>query len=166
MVHLSPTLIALSNSMTIASLVSTPSLLTIPPFYEPGAPPPTLPILIAQTEVGNIERPGKLLAQEDLGTGPARKHISSSSNRFSPYPKAASRRQPRKHSRSSTPRHRDLTPLTEMDEDSESESSDSVTSEDHLIPKPDGEAGRPGRGGYNLEDALGWEHKKYCRIKV
>src|SRR5260221_14173513 len=109
MVHLSPTLIALSNSMTTASLVSTPSLLTIPPFYEPGAPPPTLPILIAQTEVGNIEWPGKLLAQEDLGTGTARKHISSSSNRFSPYPKAASRRKHRKHSRLSTPRHLSLT---------------------------------------------------------
>jgi hypothetical protein len=166
MVVLSPTLIALSNFMTTASLVSTPSLLTIPPFYEPGAPPPTLPILIAQTDVGNIERPGKLLAQEDLGTGPARKYPSSSSHRFSPYPKATSRRQHPKHSRSSTPRHRDLTPLTELDEDSESESSDSATSEDHLIPKPDGEAGRPGRGGYNLEEALGWEHKKYCRIKV
>ena len=56
--------------MSITSLVSTPSLLTIPPFYEPGAPPPTLPIPIAQTEIGNIERPDKkLLTQEELGTG-------------------------------------------------------------------------------------------------
>src|SRR6266566_8343896 len=30
---LSPTLVALSNAMSTASLVSTPSLLTIPPFY-------------------------------------------------------------------------------------------------------------------------------------
>ncbi|KAF8880604.1 hypothetical protein CPB84DRAFT_1639755, partial [Gymnopilus junonius] len=35
-----------------------------------------------------------------------------------------------------------------------------------LIPKPDGEAGRPGRGGYNLEQALGWEAKKYQSIKT
>jgi hypothetical protein len=153
-------------AMPTASLVSTPSLLTIPPFYEPGAPPPTLPILIAQTEVGNIERPDKLLAQEDLGTGPARNHTSNSSHRFSPYPKAASRRQSSKHSRPSTPKHRDRTPCTESDGESESDSSDSATSEDHLIPKPDGEAGRPGRGGYNLEEALGWEHRKYCRVKV
>jgi len=141
-------------------LVSTPSLLTIPPFYEPGAPPPTLPILIAQTEVGNIERPDKLLAQEELGTGPVRKHSSNSAHRFSPY-------QPSKYSpSSSTPKLRDLTPGTDSDDGSESDSSASATSEDHLIPKPDGEAGRPGRGGYNLEVALGWEHKKYCRIKV
>ena len=151
-------------AMSTASLVSTPSLLTIPPFYEPGAPPPTLPILIAQTEVGNIERPDKLLAQEDLGTGPARKHTKTS-HRFAPYPNAASRCQPSKHSRSSTQKHRDVTPATESDGDSDSDSG-SATSEEPLIPKPDGEAGRPGRGGYNLEEALGWEHKKYRRIKV
>jgi hypothetical protein len=119
-------------AMSTASLVSTPSLLTIPPFYEPGAPPPTLPILIAQTEVGNIERPGKLLAQEDLGTGPARKYTKSS-HRFSPYSKATSRHQLSKHSRSSTPKHRDLTPATESDGESESDL-DSATSEDQLFP--------------------------------
>jgi len=141
-------------------LISTPSLLSIPPFYEPGAPPSTLPILIAQTEVGNIERPDKLLAQEELGTGLVRKHSSNSTHRFNPY-------QPSKYSRSSsTPKLRDLTPGTDSDDESESDSLDSATSEDHLIPKPDGEAGRPGQGGYNLEVALGWEHKKYCRIKV
>lgn len=152
----------LDRPPTMSILVSTPSLLTIPPFYEPGAPPPILPILIAQTEVGTTKRPDKLLAQEDLGTGPTRNHTSNSTHRFTPYPK----RQPSKHSRSSTPKHRDLTPGTESDGESQSDSSDSATSEDHLIPKPDGEAGRPGRGGYNLEEALGWEHKKYCRIKV
>ena len=150
------------RSMSAAPLVSTPSLLTIPPFYEPGVPPPTLPILIAQTEVGNIEGAGKLLAQEDLGTDPVRRHTSNSSHRFSPYPKAASRLQ---LFRSSTPRCRDLTPETDSDGETESDSN-SATSEDHLIPKPDGEAGRPGRGGYNLEHALGWEHKRYCRIRV
>lgn len=153
-------------SMSTTSLISTPSLLTIPPLYESGAPPPTLPILIAQTEVGNIELPGKLLAQEELGTGPAHRYTSKSTNRFVPYPKAASRRRPSKHFRSSTPKHRDVTPGTEVDGESESDSSDTSTSEDHLISKPEGEAGRPGRGGYNLEEALGWEHKRYRRVKV
>jgi len=152
--------------MSTTSLISTPSLLTIPPFYESGAPPPTLPILIAQTEVGNNELPDKLLAQEELGTGPAHRYTSKSTNRFIPYQKAASRRRPFKHSRSSTPKHRDVTPGTEVDGECESDSSDSSTSEDHLIPKPEGEAGRPGRGGYNLEEALGWEHKRYRRVKV
>ena len=135
-----------------------PSLQTIPPFYDPGAPPPTLPILIAQTEVGNIEWPVKLLVQEELGTGPASKSTSKSTHRFTPYPK--------KHSRSLTLKHRDdVTSGTESDRASESDL-DSATSEDNLIPKPDGEAGRPGWGGYNLEKTLRREHKKYCHIKV
>jgi hypothetical protein len=168
-VHLSPTLIARpTHTMSTASLASTPSFLTIPPFYEPGAPPPTLPILIAQTEVGNIDRPDKLLAQEELGTGPARKHALNFTRRFTPYSKTRLRRQPN-HPRSSTSKHRDVTPGPESDSGSDSDHSDSASSassENHLVPKPDGEAGRPGRGGYNLEEALGWEHKKYSRIKV
>ncbi|THU83950.1 hypothetical protein K435DRAFT_598785, partial [Dendrothele bispora CBS 962.96] len=32
------------------------------------------------------------------------------------------------------------------------------------IPKPDGEVGRPGRGGYNLKDALGLGDKQYRAV--
>lgn len=35
-----------------------------------------------------------------------------------------------------------------------------------LIPKPSGEAGRPGRGGYNLKDTLGWAANDYEDFKV
>lgn len=35
-----------------------------------------------------------------------------------------------------------------------------------LIPKPHGEAGRPGRGGYNLQEALGWPNVDYSKLKV
>lgn len=35
-----------------------------------------------------------------------------------------------------------------------------------VIPKPDGEAGRPGRGGYNLEKILGWQKKDFQLVKV
>jgi hypothetical protein len=34
------------------------------------------------------------------------------------------------------------------------------------IPKPQGEAGRPGRGGYNLERMLNWEPKSFKLLKV
>ncbi|KAJ8073082.1 hypothetical protein PM082_019950 [Marasmius tenuissimus] len=34
------------------------------------------------------------------------------------------------------------------------------------IPKPEGEAGRPRRGGYNLEKVLGWSPKHFNRVKV
>jgi hypothetical protein len=40
------------------------------------------------------------------------------------------------------------------------------TDADALIQKPEGEAGRPGRGGYNLEIAVGWNTKEYNQLKV
>ncbi|KIJ05246.1 hypothetical protein PAXINDRAFT_159113, partial [Paxillus involutus ATCC 200175] len=33
------------------------------------------------------------------------------------------------------------------------------------IPKPNGEAGRPGRGGYNLEEQLGWGEDNFKTLK-
>jgi hypothetical protein len=38
--------------------------------------------------------------------------------------------------------------------------------DDPLILKPEGEAGRPGRGGYNLEETLSWKRKDFVRLKV
>ncbi len=146
-------------------LLPSASLITIPPFFEPGAPPPTLPILIAQTELGFVDSPCKLLAQEEIGSGPTVARSARSSGRYSPYPKSASKR-----SLSSKAHNEDHDEGSDGDtsnseltsiNDTDSESDDS-----HLIAKPDGEAGRPGRGGYNLEDALKWEHKKYLKVKV
>jgi len=133
------------------------SLAEIPPFFEPGAPPPTLPILLAQTEVGSVISPPKLLAEEEIGTGPilVRSLVKS---RPAPY---------QRHS-TAGPLNSAVVLDTESrgrdfdDSDQDSESSDDET----LIPKPNGEAGRPGRGGYNLEDALGWHAKEYSRFKV
>ncbi|KAJ4499228.1 hypothetical protein C8R41DRAFT_915444 [Lentinula lateritia] len=34
------------------------------------------------------------------------------------------------------------------------------------IPKPPGEVGRPGRGGYNLRKILGWSKQDYDNVKV
>ncbi|KAJ3891175.1 hypothetical protein GG344DRAFT_77160 [Lentinula edodes] len=34
------------------------------------------------------------------------------------------------------------------------------------IPKPPGEVGRPGRGGYNLRKTLGWSKQDYDDVKV
>ena len=149
-------------------LVASASLTAIPPFFEPGAPPPTLPILIAQTEVGSVDTPSKLLAQEEIGSGPTvawSARSARSSVRFTPYPKLASK-QPlsamsNHHNNDSTYSDRDTTDLESSIADTDSEFDDS-----HLIPKPEGEAGRPGCGGYNLEQALKWERKKYLQIKV
>ncbi|KAJ3728477.1 hypothetical protein C8R42DRAFT_716401 [Lentinula raphanica] len=43
--------------------------------------------------------------------------------------------------------------------------SDSDDDDDDKIPKPLGEAGRPGRGGYNLRDALNWPEERYGKVK-
>lgn len=150
-------------------LVSSASLTTIPPFFEPGAPPPTLPILIAQTEVGTVDTPSRLLAQEEIGSGPTVARSSRSSARYTLYPKLVPKQQ------SSLVNHgpKSKKPVFHNDAHSEQDETDSdltsVTDSDtesELILKPDGEAGRPGRGGYNLEEALKWDHKKYLRIKV
>ncbi|KAJ3873850.1 hypothetical protein F5051DRAFT_431848 [Lentinula edodes] len=37
--------------------------------------------------------------------------------------------------------------------------------DDFLIPKPPGEVGRPGRGGYSLFEVLSWPRKKYDKVK-
>jgi len=146
----------------IMVLVRSASLTTISPFFEPGAPPPALPILIAQTEVGIVDTPCKLLAQEEIGSGPTVARSARSSARYTPYPKSTS-----KHPLPPKPPNKD------HDEGSDGDTSDSgltsindTDSESDLIAKPDGEAGRPGRGGYNLEEALKWEHKKYLKVKV
>jgi hypothetical protein len=51
-----------------------------------------------------------------------------------------------------------------------SESSLSSLDEDLVgsgkVPKPHGEAGRPGRGGYNLEEKLGWGEHESNKLKV
>ncbi|KAF9521980.1 hypothetical protein CPB83DRAFT_920417 [Crepidotus variabilis] len=135
------------------------SLAEISPFYEPGAPPPTLPILIAQTEVGNIDIPTKLLATEEIGPGPTVSRSNRSKARFAPYSKPSSTRL---HSNPSLSQPEDESDLLSLSSDSSEESDDEVS---QLIPKPEGEAGRPGCGGYNLERALKWDHKQYQRVK-
>jgi hypothetical protein len=49
---------------------------------------------------------------------------------------------------------------------SDDKSTSDTLSEDFKIPKPPGESGRPGRGGYNLETTLDWNHKMYAKFKV
>ncbi|KAG1830939.1 hypothetical protein DFJ58DRAFT_848375 [Suillus subalutaceus] len=40
-----------------------------------------------------------------------------------------------------------------------------VNSNDSKIPKPDGEAGRPAHGGYNLERALNWDSSRFKLLR-
>lgn len=135
------------------------------PLYEPGAPPPPIPLLTAQTDLfDNPFRPTTLVNTEILPKG-------------GPTPRADT--SPARVKQVTHLRHRSLSPLTSLsgsDSDaSDSDASDSsessvsessTDSADGTIPKPPGEPGRPGRGGYTLEDALDWNPKAFKKLKV
>jgi hypothetical protein len=61
----------------------------------------------------------------------------------------------------------DLSDLSELEPSSDSETSvSSVNSREGMIPKPEGESGRLNRGGYNLQDTLGWNSRQFKKVKV
>ena len=134
-------------------------------FYEPGAPPPPLPLLTAQTDLlGNSPRPSTLTNAEVLPrSGPPR--VPSHSRRTQ-----VTLSRPSRSTCDSTPS--DSPPASDLSDSSGSDSSelsdsDSSTDSDVAkIPKPPGEAGRPGRGRYTLEEALDWNPKMYKKLKV
>ena len=134
---------------------------TIPLFYEPGAPPPPLPLLTCQAEVHfDTIQPSTLISQEELPPFVASNQAASSRRHRSLPPT----KPPAVRFRSQTP----------FDDDSPSESSlsslsdseESISSDSGKIRKPVGEVGRPGRGGYNLQVALSWSSKEYKKLKV
>jgi len=129
----------------------------IPPFFEPGAPPLILSIPLAQTEIGKMQASDKLLAQEELPSSSCSTR-ERSKVRFNPFPSQSIKRT-KKHvsAESDSDSLSDLSSLTESDSEDEED--------EELISKPEGEAGRPGRGGYNLENALGWPGKEYRQLK-
>ncbi len=126
------------------------------PFYErnPSLPPP-LPLLTAQTDVFyHLSSPPPILAQEDIS------HVLTSCREKSDH--AAN---PIRGIKPLTPVKRSVTflrPKTPGDSDSSGGSDTDV----RKIPQPQGEAGRPGSGGYNIEIAMGWKAKQYTKLRV
>lgn len=59
----------------------------------------------------------------------------------------------------------DLTSEPELTE-TESEGDDADDLGWQKIPKPAGEAGRSGSGGYSLEKSLGWDKDRYAKMIV
>ena len=69
------------------------------------------------------------------------------------------------------PDHASSLKVTEDEDGSASDTSSessltSLESSSNKIPKPDGEAGRPGRGSYNLEAQLAWDKAVILKLKV
>jgi hypothetical protein len=62
---------------------------------------------------------------------------------------------------------RDESPLTDISDSDTDESDDGESiMPSHKISKPKGEAGRSNSGGYNLQDAMGWEDKEFATFTV
>ncbi len=116
-------------------------------FYEPGTPPPPLPLLTSECSLAlELAEPSSLLADEEL------LHLGVQTS-FKTF-------------------HKDVPVSTTYPiipgESLTTETSRSASLE-MPIPKPDGEAGRPGRGGYNVRNVLlqqGWDGKEFIRLRV
>lgn len=174
----------------------------VAPFFEPGAPPPPLPLLTAHTDLLYDAPPlPTITAHEEL---PSFRRLKTPprnpSPHTTPYARSArvSFRSPTPSqgdqvakpvltckekvptsSRASTPtptRNHGSRALSQSPNGAESSdlegsmselSSDAdCGSDDDKISKPEGEPGRPGRGGYNLEAAMNWRPKSFKKLKV
>ncbi|KAG1720022.1 hypothetical protein EDB19DRAFT_1918325 [Suillus lakei] len=159
----------------------------VPPFYdsEPGAPLPFPPMLTDQLELfGNVDHPPTTLIADEVlvpqasivptarasSSTPAPEfklakwRLKHSDHYSSPYPKKAAF--PCSHSHSRTPLPSDsVSSLDSLSDSNSSSTSGASLSEDLKVPKPAGEPGRPGRGGYTLYEALDWNPKAYAKFK-
>jgi hypothetical protein len=159
--------------LSLASMAGSSTPVT--PFYEPGAPPLPIPVLLAHTELADPLAPS-LIDNEPLfrsatrfdktasksqtqraRTPTSRYPITFRRNGWSPTPKISTTANCSPDSAGSG--SDDLS-------DSDAASDSSMDLDDAKIQKPPGESGRPGRGGYNLEAALGWNPKQYNKLKV
>ena len=57
-------------------------------------------------------------------------------------------------------------PLRRIEGEDVGDSTDGSSDGEGKIPKPEGEVGRPKRGGYNLRDVLQWSNKDYEKVNV
>ncbi|KAG1844360.1 hypothetical protein F4604DRAFT_1689118 [Suillus subluteus] len=155
------------------------------PFYdlEPGAPPPLPPMLMDQLELfGNANRRLTTLIADEILVPQAsiiptaarassstptpefklvKQMVKHSDRSSSPYTKKVTST----HSHSRMPSPSDSSGSLDSFSDSDSSTSSVSVSEDSKIPKPAGEPGRPGHGGYTLREALDWNPKAYAKFK-
>ncbi|KAF8589570.1 hypothetical protein K439DRAFT_1612585 [Ramaria rubella] len=141
---------------------------TVSPFFQPCAPPPSIPLLTAHLDLPLDQTgPPRLLAYEELRNDPlhTKKHITKCG--VMPYNKLTKPVKPVKAINKSSAPPKDDPPDAPLNSDSSNISEDkSELDTGTKIHKPDGEADCPSRGGYNLEAVLGWHAKLYNKLKV
>ena len=159
-----------------------PTAVPVSPLYAPEPPPDPLPLLTWQTEINSTMSTPLLGSEEPQSQrGKYPRHLPVRGlNRVVPYNGIASAPRPRVQfgpsypARSPPPEDADNSDseLTSISEDDDKPHSKPdfravLESEDAgKVPKPEGEAGRPGRGGYSLSDALGWTTDEFSTLQV
>jgi hypothetical protein len=164
-------------------LMSTSTSRPVQVFYEPGAPPPVLPLPTCQTNLAYVDplakstniwcqelRRPSLLGKRRASVSGTRVNRARSSSPY-PHPRLSSimkrlptpRLDPDDRARSRSP----ISDITESSEVLSTSSTNDTSSEVHeLIPKPPGEVGRPKRGGYNIQKALCWSNTRFDKLRV
>jgi hypothetical protein len=165
-------------------------------FYESGTPPPLYPLLTVQTDLTYVSAPvATVTTSEELTLGqrpathasrPFLNHSADVLRSRSPSLGPSRVQKSRARFRSSSPY---VIPAPKVlfsglknlkapessdsggDEASTASSEDSEGSEgseasETLIPKPQGQVGRPNRGGYKLEVALNWPPPLFSKMQV
>ncbi|KAF8194932.1 hypothetical protein BJ912DRAFT_923832 [Pholiota molesta] len=156
------------------------------PFCDGNARRPAYTNPIAQTQIGQAqaylslksqlvarERPKTSSAERKAANAPYPKPILKKVDctptlnppQTVPQPAARQRRVSLIINSSRSPTPGSSNSSSSRDTDAEPSSEDDSDAEDMgLISKPDGEVTRITRGGYNLQDILGWDKKKYRKI--
>jgi hypothetical protein len=145
-----------------------------PPFYDRNSPPPpALPLLVAQTDLyAYVLQPLPLVAQDSLPKAiTILRKVSKPECDASTVKNRLARVLDQWSSFASNSSESDNGKLSTDCEEDQLESEDgNITSDSaHLIKKPAGEAGRPGRGGYSLDQVMGthgWDGELFKKLKV
>ena len=139
----------------------------VAPFYEPEGPPEALPLLTYHTEMFCPTTTSISISwQEEMVFFPRSltRRTATPSRLFTTPSRAVTPI----FSRPPTPKVAKAVSFSaeQISQASIGSSLSSIASHESKIPKPDGEAGRPSRGGYNLESALKWDTNRFKTFKV
>ncbi|KAI6126694.1 hypothetical protein F5141DRAFT_1060410 [Pisolithus sp. B1] len=156
----------------------------VPAFYDADEVPQQLPVLSSQSEMYYLPKACvRVSAMEEMALShlPTAISTTNAESHMSIARTSSRATTPREETPVPKPRgnvaRKSVTIIEDHGESSgsplSSESSLSSWDEDDSngnrngkkIPKPNGEVGRPGRGGYNLEDQLGWGKDGFKKLQ-
>ena len=148
----------------------------VPPFFCQASPPDPLPLLTSQMTLGEPVRPATILANEEL---PILRTYSERRAYHAPAPVSTASAPDILSSSSSAAISCQGEPIDIRRGGMGSSSTHGLRGDvwrdqeetsgalrRRKIPKPTGEVGRPGSGGYNLRAAMGWDDDDYERLRV